>query len=142
MSATDRRVRCWAAAVMMVLAACQGESTSPQTTSQAASAEITAEATEFQFTPSDWTVAPEATVMLTLINQGTEEHTFTVVTGGGRVDSATELDEVAPVAQAEAGATVDATFTAPSEPGSYQVVCTIAGHLEAGMEATLTVTQP
>ena len=31
------------------------------------------------------------------------------------------------------------SFTAPSEAGTYQVVCSIPGHLEAGMVAQLTV---
>jgi uncharacterized cupredoxin-like copper-binding protein len=33
------------------------------------------------------------------------------------------------------------TFTAPAEPGEYQVVCGIAGHIESGMTATLTVVE-
>jgi uncharacterized cupredoxin-like copper-binding protein len=78
-------------------------------------------------------------VTLTLNNQGTMEHTFAVIAEGGRVSSAAELGDTEPVAGAEAGASVNAAFTAPSEPGPYQVVCTIPGHLEAGMEATLTV---
>ncbi len=41
--------------------------------------------------------------------------------------------------EAQPGATKTETFTAPSEPGTYTIVCGISGHLENGMEATLTV---
>lgn len=143
MRPASRRTRCAVgAAVMLLAAACQSGSTSPTTVTQEVSAEITAETTEFEFSPSSWEVPADAAVTLTLDNQGTMEHTFTVVTEGGRVSSSAELGEVEPVARVEAGATTTASFTAPSQPDSYQVVCTIPGHLEAGMEATLTVTQP
>jgi len=41
--------------------------------------------------------------------------------------------------EVDAGGSATATFTAPSEPGEYQVVCGIAGHYMAGMVATLVV---
>ena len=39
----------------------------------------------------------------------------------------------------EAGKTKSDTFTAPTEPGEYAVVCGIPGHIEKGMTATLIV---
>jgi azurin len=33
------------------------------------------------------------------------------------------------------------TFTAPSEPGSYQYVCTFPGHFGAGMKGVLVITE-
>ncbi len=127
---------------MVLAAACQPAPTSPTAEEQDAAVAITAEATEFEFSPDAWEVPTGSTVTLTLENQGTIEHTFAVIAEGGRVSSADELGDVAPVARAEAGETTEAGFTAPSEPGTFQVVCTIPGHLEAGMEATLTVGQP
>jgi plastocyanin len=38
-----------------------------------------------------------------------------------------------------AGATQSDTFTAPTEPGEYDVICGIPGHIEMGMIATLIV---
>ncbi len=129
------------AVVAILAAACQ-----PPTTSTAsnggAGAEITAQVTEFQFTPDSWEVPAGAEVMLTLDNQGTVEHTFLVIADGGRVSSAGDVGQATPEAQAQAGSRAEATFTAPSQPGSYQVICTIPGHLESGMEAILTVTEP
>ena len=41
--------------------------------------------------------------------------------------------------EAEGGETVVGTFTAPSEPGTYTIVCGAPAHLESGMMGTLTV---
>ena len=41
--------------------------------------------------------------------------------------------------EAEAGKTNSATFTAPTEPGEYQIVCGTQGHFVAGMVGKLTV---
>jgi plastocyanin len=40
-----------------------------------------------------------------------------------------------------ANETTSVQFTAPSEPGTYEIVCGTAGHLEQGMRATLVVTE-
>jgi plastocyanin len=42
-------------------------------------------------------------------------------------------DEIVP------GQSVTDTFTAPSDPGDYQIVCGIAGHFEGSMVAKLIV---
>jgi len=44
-----------------------------------------------------------------------------------------ELDAV------QAGTTLSGTFTAPTEPGEYDVICGVPGHIELGMVATLIV---
>jgi uncharacterized cupredoxin-like copper-binding protein len=41
--------------------------------------------------------------------------------------------------EVDAGESATFTFTAPEEPGEYQIICAIPGHLEAGMQGTLTV---
>ena len=35
--------------------------------------------------------------------------------------------------------TVEVTFNAPSEPGTYEFICTFPGHYRLGMKGTLTV---
>jgi uncharacterized cupredoxin-like copper-binding protein len=42
-------------------------------------------------------------------------------------------------AEVEPGTSGTFTFTAPGEPGEYQVVCGVAGHYLAGMVAKLIV---
>ena len=44
-----------------------------------------------------------------------------------------EIDEIQP------GTTKTGSFTAPSEPGEYEIVCGLAGHIESGMVGKLTV---
>ncbi|MDL1944781.1 hypothetical protein FBQ99_20840, partial [Chloroflexi bacterium CFX2] len=34
---------------------------------------------------------------------------------------------------------VELSFTAPDQPGTYQIVCGMPGHLQAGMVGTLEV---
>jgi len=41
----------------------------------------------------------------------------------------------------DAGKSETVKFTAPSEPGTYDVVCGTPGHIEQGMTGTLTVTK-
>jgi uncharacterized cupredoxin-like copper-binding protein len=37
------------------------------------------------------------------------------------------------------GGTTDTSFTAPREPGDYEVICRTEGHIASGMTAKLTV---
>jgi uncharacterized cupredoxin-like copper-binding protein len=37
------------------------------------------------------------------------------------------------------GSSTSTTFTAPSEPGEYEVICRTEGHIMSGMVAKLTV---
>lgn len=37
------------------------------------------------------------------------------------------------------GETVEVTFTAPEEPGTYEYICTFPGHFSGGMKGVLTV---
>ena len=99
--------------------------------------------TDFAYSPTTFTVPAGAQVTLHARNNGTVEHEFAIMKKGtsvtppfGDKDEGNiywELDEI------QAGSTKSATFTAPSEPGDYQVVCGLAGHIEKGMVATLTV---
>lgn len=98
---------------------------------------------DFSYTPNTFTVPAGATVTLNAKNNGSVEHEFAIMKKGtsvtppfGDKDEGNiywELDEIG------AGTTKSATFTAPSEPGDYEVVCGLLGHIEKGMVATLTV---
>jgi len=99
--------------------------------------------TDFAYSPNTFTVPAGATVTLKAVNNGTVEHEFAIMKKGtsvtppfGDKDEGNiywEIDEIQP------GTTKTATFTAPTEPGDYQIVCGLAGHIESGMVATLTV---
>lgn len=46
---------------------------------------------------------------------------------------------IAHTALAGKGETVEVTFTAPEENGTYEYICTFPGHYSAGMKGTMTV---
>jgi len=99
--------------------------------------------TDFAFSPDTFTVPAGATVTINATNNGSSEHEFVIMKLGESVTAPFgdkdegnifwELDAV------EAGTTKSGTFTAPTEPGKYEVVCGLAGHIEGGMVASLTV---
>ena len=90
-----------------------------------------------------YTVPAGAEVTLNLTNNGALEHEFAVLKLGqhvtppfGEKDEDKILWELDGV---EAGTTKSDTFTAPTEPGEYDVICGVPGHIELGMIATLIV---
>lgn len=99
-------------------------------------------ATDMQFTPLEWTMPAGGEVELTLINNGALEHEWVLIKQGEEVTVPFDDDDEAKVfweIEAEPGETVVGTFTAPTEPGTYTVVCGTAGHIEGGMVASATV---
>ena len=104
--------------------------------------EITVDLQEFMFTPSAITVPAGQEISLTLVNNGAVEHEFVIMKFGKEVSvpfSDDDEDNIYWEHEVEPGATDTVTFIAPSDPGEYQLVCGIAGHLEGGMQGVLTV---
>lgn len=95
---------------------------------------------DFFFEPENLTLRAGTEVTIDAINVGELVHNFVVLPEGQQVDTAVGLDRDTFLffVQAPSRASESARFTVPP-PGTYQIVCTIAGHLEAGMGGTLTV---
>jgi len=99
--------------------------------------------TDFAYDPANISVPAGAEVKLNATNNGVVEHEFAIMKLGTSVEPPFgdkdegniywELDEIQP------GTTKSDTFTAPAEPGDYEIVCGLAGHIENGMTGTLTV---
>jgi nitrite reductase (NO-forming) len=89
------------------------------------SAEVTVDATEFKFTPAEYKLAGPGTLTVNLANKGAVEHDFSIECVKGK-------------AYARAGGQGSGTFEL-AEKGTYTVFCSIPGHKEAGMVATLLV---
>lgn len=99
--------------------------------------------TDFAYDPSTITVSAGDTINLHVTNKGSVEHEFAIMKLGtsvtppfGDKDEGNiywELDEI------QSGTTKSDTFTAPSEPGEYEIVCGLAGHIENGMVGKLIV---
>jgi plastocyanin len=100
---------------------------------------------DFAFNPAQISVPAGSQVNLTLVNDGTLAHEFVIIKKGLQVNAPFEEDQdedkIYWENEVEAGETESEAFSAPEEPGEYQIICGIAGHLEQGMQGTLTVTQ-
>ena len=121
------------------LSACAGGSTPTK---------VTVTMTEFGFEPKTISVTAGSPVELTLVNEGAVEHDFVVeviaVTdvsssnSGEHHMSNEEHSEYDLHTSTAAGETSTLTFT-PTEAGTYQIICSVPGHKDAGMTGELIV---
>ena len=130
----------------LLLAAC-GQSQSTTSAPQA----LSVAAKEFAFAPAALTVKAGQPVTIDLQNQGAVEHDWSVrnieINGEAKSSGDTPSghmmgdtgDEPKLHVAAGIGGKGTLTFT-PSKPGRYEYYCAVAGHKEAGMVGTLTVT--
>lgn len=112
--------------------------------------EIDATLEDFSFSPTEWTVAAGEEITIDLTNNGSVLHEFVILQQGVEISSEADLpateeellaDFVYWETEIEAGESKTAMFTAP-EAGSYQVICAVEGHFDAGMTGTLTAEAP
>jgi len=106
------------------------------------STNIRVDMVEFMFTPTDFTVPAGQEITIGLSNNGAVTHDFIIMKYGTSVGDDFDDEDRPNVyweAEMEPGVSATYTFTAPSEPGEYQVVCGIQGHYLAGMVAKLIV---
>ena len=101
--------------------------------------------TDFAFTPNEFTVPAGQEITVHIIHDGTMEHNFIVMEYG--TDAGEMFDEADKAnvfweldLQPEDSKTV--VFTAPEQPGTYQIICGMVGHLQSGMVGKLTVIDP
>jgi plastocyanin len=121
------------AVIALLLAAC-GDDDGGGATS------FTVEASDFEFSPNAWAVAADTDVTITFRNEGLVAHEWAVLTEGTNIESGAEFAEELVELEVEAvpaGDTVTQTFNLPA--GTYQVICALEDHFDAGMEGTLTV---
>ena len=121
-------------ALMFVLSACGG--------SGKPSNIINVTLAEFIFTPSTFTIPAGQEITINAVNNGAVVHNFVIMklgtTAGGTWVAANDANVFWRL-QLDSGSSKSIAFTAPTDPGDYQVVCSTPGHLEAGMIATLKV---
>lgn len=107
---------------------------------------IRIEMSEFTFAPNDITLEAGKPYKLELVTVGTVKHEFTAhdffPSAAWRKAQSAESEVKAPFfteIEVFPGKQID-LYLVPVTPGTYELVCEIAGHLEAGMRGTITVT--
>lgn len=121
----------------LTLAACGGGK-GPSTT-------IDLTMTDFRYEPSEFVVPAGKEITLNATNNGAVVHEFVLMKYGTNIGEKFGDEDEGNIyweVEVEPGKSVSVTFTAPSEPGEYQVVCGTEGHFEAGMAGKLTVVAP
>lgn len=98
---------------------------------------------DFQFTPNQFTVPAGQEITINVVNTGAVVHNFVIMKLGTTAGPTFEEDDEANVYWQERdippGGDISVTFTAPAEPGEYQVICRTEGHIASGMIGKLIV---
>ena len=103
------------------------EATPAEAAAPAAAAEpVTIVSHDIFFDPKEVTIPANTDVTITLPNEGVTMHNFSIEELGISVDI-------------QPGETKDVVVNAPA--GTYEIICNVPGHKEAGMVGTLTVTE-
>ena len=99
--------------------------------------------TDFQFTPNQFTVPAGQEITINVTNTGAVVHNFIIMKLGTTAGATYEEDDDANIYWGEKdiqpGGDLSVTFTAPTEPGEYEVVCRTEGHIASGMVGKLVV---
>lgn len=133
-------------AVALLLTGCGSDATT-DAPGEASTALDVIGADWIEFEPDAFTVPAGEEVSVSLTAGDAVEHDFVIEgavdvaatgeAGHGEAGHDTPPDDLA-VVHADAGQTARGTFTI-DEPGTYTVYCSVPGHRQSGMEATLTV---
>lgn len=120
------------------LAACGGGD-SDEGAAGGASITVSAD-NDFAFDQTAWSV-PAGDVTVDFTNDGQLQHSFAVVPAGQTVETLDAYDTATSLLFIEVDGESSGSDTATLDASTYQVICTIPGHLEAGMLGELTVTE-
>ncbi len=126
------------AVIFLLLAGCGGGAKS-------GSDKINVTMTDFHFTPDTFTIPAGKEITFTGRNDGAVTHDFVIMKSGTSVGDSFGPEDEANVfwkTEIPAGQNLTQTFTGPTQPGEYEVLCAIPGHYQAGMSAKLTVVAP
>jgi uncharacterized cupredoxin-like copper-binding protein len=106
------------------------------------SAKLNISMSDYKYDPMENSVPAGKEITLNIKNTGAVIHEYVIMNYGqtagetfGDEDEGNIYWEV----EVEPGQSTSVTFTAPSQPGEYEIVCGTEGHLAAGMKGKLTV---
>jgi len=103
---------------------------------------LNVELSDFTITPNQFTVQAGSEVTISVTNNGTVEHDFNIMMSGADIGNLFDEQDRTNVlweTNVQPGESKSAIFTVPEEAGSYQVVCAMPGHMQAGMIGKLEV---
>ena len=115
------------------LSACQAEGPSTQ---------LKVELNDFAITPNQFAVPANSEIKIKITNDGAVVNNFYIMKYGVEVGEHFGEEDVSNAlweAEVQPDDTATFDFMAPDQPGIYQIVCGLPGHLEAGMVGTLEV---
>ena len=115
--------------IIALLAACSGGAGGGSQAPADSGKTFNVSATEFQFTPNKFEATVGEKVTFKVTNKGTVAHTFVILSP----DGSQELMKLT----TQPGESKTLEFT-PTQAVTYQIVCNVAGHKEAGMVGVLT----
>lgn len=118
---------------VLMLTACGGGG--PSTT-------INVTMTDFQFTPAEFSIPAGQEITVNAVNNGAVEHEFVIFKFGkdaGEKFGDEDEENIYWEVEVAPGGSTTTTFTSPTEPGEYYLMCGTEGHLEAGMVGKVIV---
>jgi uncharacterized cupredoxin-like copper-binding protein len=124
-------------AISLTLSACGSSPAKPTT-------KLDVTMTDFQFTPNQFMVPAGKEITLNIADTGVVVHNFVIMKFGHSVGTEFADDDTPNVyweVEIQPGGSTNTSFTAPKEPGEYEVVCKTPGHLQVGMIAKLIVVE-
>ena len=130
-----RRYLCLISLILSLILASCGGADNPTTT-------IDVTMTDFMFQPSQFTVPAGEEITVDTRNSGVVIHNFVIMklgtTAGSTFDDEDEPNVYWRV-EMPSGSSTTTSFTAPVEPGEYEVVCSTQGHIASGMVGKIIV---
>jgi uncharacterized cupredoxin-like copper-binding protein len=100
--------------------------------------------TDFAFDPNEFTVPAGKEITVQVTHHGTMEHSFLIMKYGTDAGDMFDDDDKVNVfweVDLQPGDSETVAFTAPEQPGTYQIICGMPGHLQSGMIGKLIVTE-
>lgn len=100
------------------------------------------ELNDFAITSNQLAVPAGSEIQVRITNTGVVVHNFYMMKYGVDVGEQFDEDDISNAywdAEVQQDDTATFSFTAPDQPGIYQIVCGMPGHLQAGMVGTLEI---
>lgn len=101
--------------------------------------------TDFHFTPDIFIIPAGQEIAIHAVNNGAVEHDFIIMKYGTTVGADFGTEDQGHIyfeIKTMPGDSIQKTFSAPTDPGEYQIVCGVPGHFMAGMVGKITVVAP